>query len=209
MIARFITPLFVALSALAGCSHVEQSPALTQTDPDLATQAHWIAQPATATVTHDNYDELWEACVGAARWHGFRPDRTDYRAGVLVTFPNVSKQLFEPWRRDVVTLPDMVESTLATMRRIVRFEITEVQDGTFQCVPKVIVERYNSMERRITSITQYRETFSINTAEGNKGHDRGVDLADTYWYAVGRDAALERDLAAGVRSRVRGIVARR
>src|SRR5688500_12470852 len=93
--------LTLITGTLAGCSHVEQSPALTQTDPKLATQAHWIAQPATATVVHDNFDELWEAAIRAARWRGFKPDRIDYRNGVLVSHPLVSKQVFELLRRDV------------------------------------------------------------------------------------------------------------
>src|SRR5687767_13816726 len=146
---------------VVGCSHVAQSPALTETDPKLATQAHWIAQPAVASVEHDNFDELWEAAVGAARFRGYRPDRIEYRSGMFQTRPVISKQAFEPWRRDVATLPDLTESTLATVRRIVRFEIGRRDDGTFECLPKVVVERYSSAERRITTITKYRETFSI------------------------------------------------
>ena len=160
-------------------------------------------------MTHDNYDELWEACIGAARRRGYRVDRQDYRNGVLQTVPVVSKQLYEPWRRDVATIEDMTESTLATMRRIIRFEIRRAGDDSFECVPKVVVERYSSAERRITSITQYRETFSINTAEGNRERDRGVNIADTYWFATGRDEQLEERLADGVRSRLKGMVASR
>ena len=152
---------------------------------------------------------MWEACIGAARWRGYRADRQDYRNGVLMTMPLVSKQLYEPWRRDVATMGDMTESTLATLRRIVRFEIKTLDDGSFECVPKVVIERYSSAERRITSITQYRETFSINTAEGNRERDRGVNIADTYWYATGRDAELEERLADAVQSRVRKMVASR
>jgi hypothetical protein len=125
------------------------------------------------------------------------------------THPVISKQAFEPWRRDVATLPDLTESTLATVRRIVRFEIGKRDDGTFECVPKVVVERYSSAERRITTITKYRETFSIATAQGNKERDRGVELADTYWYAIRRDEAMEKQLADAVRSRVRDAVASR
>ena len=206
----FASMMGVLLAAAAGCSRVDQSPALTQTDPKLATQAHWIAQPANASVEHDNFDELWEAAVGAARFRGYRPDRIDYRNGMFQTYPVISKQFFEPWRRDVATLTDLTESTLATVRRIVRFEIAKRDDdGTFECVPKVVVERYSSAERRITTITRYRETFSIATAQGNRERDRGVELADTYWYAVARDEAMEKQLADAVASRVRQATARR
>jgi hypothetical protein len=175
----------------------------------LATQAHWIARPATASVAYDDYDELWEAAIGAARWRGFRIDRTDYRNGLLVTRPLSSKQLFEPWRRDVATLPDMAESTLASIRRIVRFEIAKRDDDTFELVPKVLVERFTSTERRITSVTQYRESFSIEVGQGSRERDKGVNIPETYWYTTDRDDAMERQLADAVRSRLRGAVARR
>ena len=199
----------VALALFAGCSRVEQSPSLTQTDVKLASQAHWIAQPPAATVVHDDFDELWEAAIRAARWRGFQPDRIDYRSGVLVSHPLVSKQLFEPFRRDVPNLADQAESTLATTRRIVRFEITEREDGSFELVPKVLVERYSSSERRITSVTQYRESFNIEAEYGNKERDKGVNLPTTYWYTTGRDDSLERRLADAVRSRLPREVASR
>ena len=203
-------PLLLALLALAaGCSHVEQSPSITETTKETATKSYWIDQPATDTVAHDDYDELWEAAADTARWRGFRVDRTDYRGGLLTTWPLASKQIFEPWKRDVLTMPDLAESTLASMRRIIRFEIARLDDGTFQCTPKVLVERYSSSERRITSVTQYRESFSIETEQGSKERDKGYDLPFTYWYTTGRDEALEKVLADGIRSRLRGAVARR
>ncbi len=203
--------VFITTAALltAGCSTSATSPALTQGDPALATQAHWIAQPAVATVQHDDYDRLWEACRQTARWRGFQIDRADYRNGLLVSRPLISKQLFEVWRRDTMRVSDMAESTLATIRRIVRFEISKQEDGTFACVPKVVIERYTSTERRITTVTQYRESFSIEPEQGSREKDKGVNVPDTYWYATGRDAVLEKDLAEGIRSRVRGMAAGR
>ena len=202
-------PIVLAALSLAVCSHVEQSPALTQTDVKLASQAHWIAQPAVASVTHYNYDQLWEAAIGAARWHGYRPDRIEYRGGVLQTHPVVSQQLFEPWRRDTPSLAGQAESTLATTRRIIRYEIAERDEGTFELVPKVLVERFTSTERRMTSVTRYRDSFNIEAEYGNKERDKGVNLPNTYWYTVGRDDSLERTLAEGVRSRLPKAVASR
>ena len=190
-------------AVLAGCSRVEQSPALAQRDSKIATPAYWLGQPATETVAHGDYDQLWEACRDAARWRGFRIDRTDYRGGVMVSHPLTSKQFFELWRRDVVTLPDLTESSLATVRRTVRFEIARGEDGTFACVPKVLVERYAQTERRITSVTQYRESFSNEPGVfGNRERDKGVNVPDVYWYATARDTTLERELAAAIRARL-------
>jgi hypothetical protein len=199
----------LGLAALAGCTHVAESPALTQTDRTLAQPAHWLAQPANASAGHDNYDALWEACVEAARHRGFRPDRLNYREGILTTQPLVSKQIFEVWRRDVVTIGDQVESSLATERRIIRFEISRESESEFRCVPKVLVEHYAAAERRITAIQRYREAFSITNVQGSKERDRGLDIPPEYWYVTGRDAAMEKQLAAAIESRVRGAVAQR
>lgn len=192
-----------------GCSHVERSPSITDITRTKGTQAYWIDKPANATVIHDNYDELWEACADTARWRGFRIDRVDYRSGLLTTWPLPSKQVFEPWKKDVVDLPDLAESSLASMRRIIRFEIARLDDGTFELVPKVLVERYSSSERRITSVTRYRESFAIKDIQGSRERDKGIDLPYTYWYVTARDDSLEKDLADGVRARLKGAVARR
>jgi hypothetical protein len=201
--------LLLAIGMAVGCEHVAESPSITQTDQKLAEPAHWLAQPATASATHDNYEELWQACIEAARYRGFQPALLDYREGILTTDPVVSKQIFEPWRRDVVTLRDQVESTLATMRRIVRFEITRESENQFRCVPKVLVDHYAATERRITAIERYREAFSIETAQGSKERDRGIDIPVEYWYTVGRDAAMEKQLAEAVQARVKSAVASR
>jgi hypothetical protein len=200
----------LACGSVAGCSNSTGGPRATNADPKLATAAHWLAQPATDTVTYGDYDALWEACSGAARWRGFRVDRIDYRGGVMVTHPVTSKQFFEVWRRDVATLPDLAESSLATMRRIIRFEIAKRDDGTFACVPKVLVERYAQTERRITSVTQYRESFSNEQGVfGSRERDKGVNVPIVYWYATGRDEVLERHLADAIRARLPDEVASR
>ena len=194
-----------------GCTHVAQSPAITQTDQKIALPPYWLAQPANASVTHDNYDEMWDACVEAARYRGFKPDLLDYREGILITQPLVSKQIFEVWRRDVVTLDDQVESTLATTRRIIRFEIEKEgdDDGPFRCVPKVLVQHYAAAERRITAIQRYREAFSLTNVQGSKERDRGIDIPPEYWYTTGRDAAMEKQFAEAIESRVKKAVASR
>src|SRR5207245_5438405 len=69
-------------------------------------------------------------------------DREDYREGLLTTLPLVSKQSFEIWRRDVVTVPAIAQSTLATFRRTVRFQFSKREDGGYIAAPR-------SEERRV------------------------------------------------------------
>jgi hypothetical protein len=200
-VKQLLLACFLCVTA-AGCSTVAQTQDVVETDPELATPAHWIAQPANASVSAADYDKLWEACIGAARWHGYPMDRLDYRNGLMISRPIVSQQIFEPWKRDLVTFGAIVDSTLATESRQVRFEIRKRDDGSFECVPKVVIQRFSSAERRITSVTRYRESFDIKPGAGSRERDKGREIPDTYWYATGRDADLERTLAEGIRSRL-------
>ena len=68
-------------------------------------------------------------------------DRQDFRAGVITTKPLVSKQFWELWRNDVVTLSDMANSSLATHRRTLRFDIDRKDAGGYVATPRVVVER--------------------------------------------------------------------
>jgi hypothetical protein len=182
----------------------------TDVDRRLAEPAYWYNRPATTTVTADDFDQLWAACERAARDRGFRIDREDFRSGVMTTQPLVSKGALELWRRDVVTLPGVVESTLHTMRRTVRFEIKLRDDGAYVAAPKVLIERYSIIEHRITSATQYREIFALTRDEATRTQDRQKNpllqqegIPAFYWYATGRDGSLEKKLAEAIAGKVK------
>jgi hypothetical protein len=123
----------------------------------------------------------------------------------MTTFPQVSKQFFEVWRDDVATLPAALESTLGTVRRSVRVEVRRREDGTYEAAPKVVVERYAQAERRVTSVARYAEVLAIDPlAEGSRQRDRiGADLPAAYWYTLGRDEPLEKQIANAVRRNLR------
>ena len=197
----------------AGCIGAPANPGArtpTAVEPERAEPGYWLRQPAAVSVAYDDFQELWTAARNAAQGASFTIDRVDYRGGVMTTFPIASKQFFEFWRHDVAAPDDLTESSLATVRRTVRFEFAQLDDGTYELVPKVLVERWTSTERRITSVYQYREVFSIERAEGSRlRDDLGYDLPTEYWYAIGRDADLERALARSVQNQLRARMARR
>jgi hypothetical protein len=130
-------------------------------------------------------------------------DQRDYRGGVLTTEPLLSAQFFEPWRRDALKAEDVAESSLASIRRTIRFEFTRNDDGTFSVVPHVLVERYAATERRITNAMMYRAAFRRTTATGTRERDRGIELPQRYWYRTGNDPELEKSLAEALRRRLR------
>jgi hypothetical protein len=193
--------------ATTGCIIGREHPAATQPataiDPKQAQPAYWLDQPAIVQITAKDFDQLWNACQEAAKADGFTIDRTDYREGVLTTLPLVTRQVYEIWKNDAATHRALTQSTLGTMRRTIRFDIRRLDDGTYMAEPKVLVERDSMIERRITSVDQYQNVFSIQTADvALQSEKTGNDVPAEYWYSVGRDPALEKQLAAQARRRL-------
>jgi hypothetical protein len=129
-------------------------------------------------------------------------DREQYREGLLTSEPLISKQIFEPWRQDVISLHDQTESSLATIRRTVHFQVTRLPDGTYQMTPKVLVERFDSAERRLTTITQYHQAFSGPRTFNDAPDQSGAPAASDFWYPVRRDTDLEKVMAESIRHRL-------
>ena len=173
--------------------------------------AYYLNQAPAAAATGTDFDKLWQAMYRATRNAGYRPDREDYRLGVLSTRPLVSAQIFEPWQRDAGSLYGVLESTLATVRRTVRWEVTRGDDGTLTAVPKVLIERWSVLEHRVTYSSQYQEIFALTREEQDNQRLRALDPAAfaedpvpvAYWYAIGRDTDMEKRLAENVQDRVR------
>jgi hypothetical protein len=186
--------------ALAGCaSNKPTKPPATMPSTATRVPAYWYERPGVASVTARDFDRLWHAAEATARHFGFRPDRLDFRDGVLTTEPLVSKQWFEFWRNDVATLDDLADSSIATHRRTLRFDIDKSEDGAYTATPRVVIERYAQAERPITASVHLRNAFrnpkQRDRAFGTAETDRGVFLPRQYWYATGRDEALEKNVA--------------
>ena len=204
---------FTTLLALTGCASNQLRAPATQpaTAGDIKSTLvdYWFEQPAITEVHGKSFDALWNACRDAAKARGFLIDRTDYREGLLYTQSLVSKSAFEFWRGDVADGPSLAQSSVGTIRRTVRFIIRRQPDGTFVAQPKVAVERYSSVERRITSAAQYHDIFSIRLMDVDREREfTGTELPAEYWYAIGRDHNLERELARDIQHRLR-VLARR
>jgi hypothetical protein len=173
-----------------------------------------LSQPATSSVDAADFERLWRSCEESARHFGFVPDRLDRRAGLITTQPLVSKQFFEFWRNDVATADDLSDSSLATYRRTLRFNIRKL-DGTgpsaergYHAEPSVLIERQTIAERPITASVYLRQAFRAPRGRtgqrtvGSPESDRGVYLPRTYWTPTGRDTALEAQVAEEVLKRL-------
>ncbi len=213
---HFIATYVATLILLTGCaapkmpaqgtpaqSTPAQSTPVADVDGVVVTAEQLLQQPSEVVVKAQDFDALVAAAERAARVRLFTIDRRDPRNGLLVTAPLVASQVFEPWRQDQRTAYDTAQSTLATHRRTIRFEIVKSEDGGLELSPKVLVERYSQAENRVTSVVLYRTAFRPQrdaslAAYGTRESDRGLVLEKRYWYPVGRDPALEASLASDI-----------
>ncbi|WP_428937215.1 hypothetical protein [Fontivita pretiosa] len=201
--------LGLVLPCFMGCITGPQNPAATQpatqVDPATTQPSYWLEQPESVVVESGDFQKLWSACEQTARDFLFKIDRVDYRSGVLSTEPMVSAQFFEPWRRDNRTLYDVVESSIATIRRTARFEFQRAGENRWRVTPKVLVERQSLAERRVTSVVYYRGVFGSVTGTrqiGTRESDVGIMIPGRYWYPLRRDIKLEQALARAIRRKL-------
>lgn len=202
----------IAMPLLAGCIGSPQNPATTQpvtVTSNLATTrpSFWYDQSPTATIQSADFQKLWDACEHVAKDRFFEIERADYRSGILTTAPEISAQWFEPWRRDTKGLYQTEESSIATIRRSIRFEFTRLPGGNWEVTPKVVVEREAIAEHRITDLTRVRTFFvqqaqNRHTARGSAESDLGINLPERYWYPLRRDTLYEQSVADAVQKRL-------
>lgn len=208
----FVIAALIAGLAVSGCiqqkQHLAPPQPVTLTDPATTQAVYWFDQPAEARIESDNFDALVKTIETILRDYCFVIDRVDYRLGLITTEPLVGAQFFEPWRRDNQTMDDVINSSLATHRRLVRVKITRDGDR-FIAEPKVVMERAAQVEQRVTNVVAYRTarrpTDPRDVPRGSRELDQGILIPSKYWYAVSRDPALEKKLAAEIQSYLAGV----
>ena len=194
-------------SPTTGPATTQSSAAATSADPSDADFSRWLDQPGVGAVEYDDFDALVRDCEQVVRDYLFKLARVDYRDGVVTSEPLVSAQAFEFWRPDLST-SSVTDATVATHRRTIVFKVVKEPNGKFAAVPKVVIERQAVAERRVTSVVLYRDTLGVrnerkhDAPHGSRELDQGVVLPRRYWYAVGRDASLEKRLALSLSSRL-------
>ncbi|MGD0462384.1 MAG: hypothetical protein ABSB74_07835 [Tepidisphaeraceae bacterium] len=206
---RTLITSLAALSLLAGCAGNSQGlpatrPALLSIPAERATADYWLNQPTVASVTCRDYQRLWAACGQTLRNDQFDIQQEDYREGVLTTWPMISMQFFEVWRSDAGTLHDVMLDSLQTIRRSARFELARGPDGSYVARPKVLIEQLSHPERRLSSVSQFTGAFTVTAESPTRVTAEGATVANRYWYVLGRDEAMEKELADSVRAKLGG-----
>jgi hypothetical protein len=200
----------VSLLLIAGCignKPFNRNATQPVTEVDLATTqpSYYWQQPAVASVQVLQFQDLWNACLEEARRHDFQIDLQDYREGVIITKGTIGKQLLEPWRHDTGSAYQVLENTMSTISRTLKFEISHEPDGTYRATPKVLVSRLTVLERRITSAVEYRSFFAGPSSLRSRTSvttDVEQDVPIRYFTPIHRDLPLERQIAQAVDKRL-------
>jgi hypothetical protein len=192
------------LTACANSVPPANRPALISAPAEQANSDYWFNQPPVASVTSADFQKLWDSCRTTVINDQFEIDQEDNRLGLLSTLPTISKQFFEVWRSDAGDVREIAWDSLQTIRRTVRFNFARQPDGSYIVYPRVLIETLAHPERRITSQAQYSQAFTATYEPTNILNDEGASIPARYWYSVGRDEAMEKQLANSVREKLHG-----
>lgn len=187
------------LAGLVGCQSTSHDhgattrPAVaTDVDPYKADPEYWLAQSPVRSVGDVKFDVLWDAAERVSQDYLFQIDRRDQRNGVLTTAPMVSPQWFEPWRRELQTSGDVAQSSVATIRRSIRWTFRKVSNG-WAVSPRVLIERQALTEQRVSGVLSraYFRRDPNDHIYGTRETDQNIRLPDSYFYPIGRDFEFE------------------
>ena len=175
--AWWIVLLAVCLSSGAGCA---------MSRPMVA--ANPIFVPA------DNPEAVWERTVDVVHDY-FEIARENHLDGVIETEPKTGATLLEPWHRDSHGFENRLESTLQSIRRRSRINVTPTQGGY------------------LVGVEVYKELEDVPGGGGSSAGDatfqqtnplrRDLSLvpgqaAPPGWIVLGRDALLEQQMMASL-----------
>ena len=139
----------------------------------------------------DEPELVWRKAVELVKRHNFRPDLLDRRRGIITTYPEISRQVWELWRGDVVDDWQMWESSLHTIRRRLEVAVRRRDDGGVDVTVRAFVQRLSLPESQITSTGEAFAAFS--PAAGLKQRTGGGSR-QVRWIDLGRDARLEQEI---------------
>ena len=183
--AHHLLPLAVAIPLIvsAGCRSMVTAP------PTSPPEAFFV--PAT------DPEVVWERVVGVLHDYPFEIARENKLDGIIETKYKVGASLAEPWHQDSVGFQNRLESSLQSIRRKVSVMLTATDGGyivTVQAdkeIQNLNIPRANSVGGATFQENQplQRDLEAVVSSRSGNG-----------WSHRGRDAALEHDLMARLRS---------
>ncbi len=148
--------------------------------------------PATRRLVHvaDRRAAI-EQTLTLLRQVGLPPGRVDWDAGEIETRPTTSAQWFEFWRIDAPGAYQCLESSLHTVRRIVRIRLRPADAPAAADVAELEIvvrkQRLSAPARQVTTASGALNIYSQRTPTEQPG-------GRAHWVDLGRDPLLERML---------------
>lgn len=181
-----------------------------------------------------NFQAVWLAAQETLRDYRFEIQRTDRRAGLIVTEPMVSMYPTEFWRKDIRSSEKLLESSLHKMYRAAVVEIVPgEQPGTYRPRTRVLAGRSERQHPQTTEASQVAKVYAGGGPRIDYGQSRLETNADASlvdddqpeapeaWIPVsrrglempnvaevGRDVALEARLDHDIRRRAGQVLSR-
>jgi hypothetical protein len=175
-IGRFTGWLFLLLALSSGCA--SSRPMIVSNPVFIPANSQHSAWERTVDVLHDFHFPI------------ARENRLD---GVIETDYRVGSNVLEPWHGDSVGSFNRLESTLQSIRRKVRVDLTPVEGGYL-----VGVEAFKEQEDLlgVAENTAGAATFRKNTPLERDLNVVVGQSSPSGWYSLGRDADLEQAILA-------------
>lgn len=145
-------------------------------------------------VSADNPEAVWERTVDVVHDY-FEIARENHLDGVIETEPKVGATLLEPWHRDSHGFENRLESTLQSIRRRSRINVTPTQGGY------------------LVGVEVYKELEDVPGGGGSSAGDAtfqqsnplrrdlglvGSEASPPGWIVLGRDTLLEQQMMASL-----------
>lgn len=163
----------------------------------LGLAARGASQPVTNPmfVASTNEEVVWERAIDVLHEFQFEIAEENRLGKVIETAPKPGAGILEPWHPDSVDLPNRLESSLQSVRRIVQisFQPSDQQPGFM-----VNVAAYKEIEDipGVAANSPGAATFSESTPLQRDLDSVVGQSTPSQWIRVGRDLALEQALLA-------------
>ena len=130
----------------------------------------------------------WERTVDVLHAYHFPIARENRLDGVIESDYRVGSGVLEPWHADSVGLESRLESTLQSIRRKVKIDLTPVEGGFLVGVEaNKELENLSGLAENSSGAATFRESTPL---ERNLNNVVG-QTSDSHWIRLGRDTGLE------------------
>ena len=195
--------IFIAFFA-AGCSH-QLLPSLHGPRASVPIGAGYpLENPIYVPV--DDHEFVWNQVVDTIDDY-FQIEREErvrivgsvITEGRIETMPQTGATIFEPWRRDSTRGYEKLHATLQSIRRRASVRVMPVASG-YSIEVSVFKELEDVQRPEHSTVGQLTPRHDGSLVRGSQEHEETTVALG--WIALGRDATLEQEILANIRSRL-------